>query len=380
MTIQAQLENDRSQVISRYESGESTNSLAKYYNCNSGTIYYFLQKQNVEIRKRKKFEGKIEDYDDQIKDLVDEGKGHRFISNKLGISPTIILKRMRTLGIYVVKQKPLDPNNLLKDKKELITKLHYDNLSSSEIAKMTGHSQSAIHVFITKLGLEKREWKYSVDETFFKKINTEYKAYILGWMYSDGNVMDSGKWRIEIHNKDVEILRQIKDIVRYEGPITYQDDMCSLCVNRKSMQEDLKKLGCVPKKSLILKFPTKEMVPQHLLSHFMRGMYDGDGCIRLAKGKYLNTTLTSSESFIGSWSAILKNKTIPHQIYRRKDRITAPSLMTSQRSNSKKVCEYLYKDATIYLDRKRDIFNTYLDFLTSRKQNTSNPTIRCNIY
>lgn len=49
------------------------------------------------------------------------------------------------------------------------------------------------------------------------------------------------------------------------------------------MVNDLEKLGCVSNKSLILKFPTKEQVPENLTSHFLRGYFDGDGSVFLSE-------------------------------------------------------------------------------------------------
>lgn len=40
---------------------------------------------------------------------------------------------------------------------------------------------------------------------------------------------------------------------------------------------DLSKHGCVPNKSLILKFPTT--LPNELVNDFIRGYFDGDGSV-----------------------------------------------------------------------------------------------------
>jgi intein/homing endonuclease len=45
----------------------------------------------------------------------------------------------------------------------------------------------------------------------------------------------------------------------------------------KKLHDDLVKHGCVEKKSLILQFPKD--LSQELISHFVRGYFDGDGCI-----------------------------------------------------------------------------------------------------
>ena len=54
------------------------------------------------------------------------------------------------------------------------------------------------------------------------------------------------------------------------------------------MYEDLIKLGCVPNKSLTVKFPTEEQVPKEFLSSFILGLIDGDGSIGIYKRKVKN--------------------------------------------------------------------------------------------
>lgn len=67
---------------------------------------------------------------------------------------------------------------------------------------------------------------------------------------------------------------------------------------------DLKRLGCTEQKSLNLTFPTKEQVPPHLLHHFIRGYFDGDGSISLYNNDY-HVSIVGTESFIKSlYSAI----------------------------------------------------------------------------
>lgn len=45
------------------------------------------------------------------------------------------------------------------------------------------------------------------------------------------------------------------------------------------MANDLINLGCIPRKTLVLKFPNESTVPKQLIKHFIRGYMDGDGCI-----------------------------------------------------------------------------------------------------
>lgn len=58
-----------------------------------------------------------------------------------------------------------------------------------------------------------------------------------------------------------------------------------IAIYSKELAMDLIKLGCFQNKSLILKFPTEQQVPKHLIHHFMRGYFDGDGCVTSGQGQ-----------------------------------------------------------------------------------------------
>lgn len=52
-----------------------------------------------------------------------------------------------------------------------------------------------------------------------------------------------------------------------------------------SLCKDLTKLGAKRNKSLTLEFPSDEIVPKKYKHHFIRGYFDGDGCIWNGKRK-----------------------------------------------------------------------------------------------
>lgn len=65
----------------------------------------------------------------------------------------------------------------------------------------------------------------------------------------------------------------------------YQVDITS-----EKMFNDLCTLGCVPNKSLILKFPK---IQEQFVPHFIRGYFDGDGCVYSSKKKRIKTKKTN---------------------------------------------------------------------------------------
>ena len=123
---------------------------------------------------------------------------------------------------------------------------------------------------------------HTLNTDYFKVIDTEKKAYILGFFYADGyNNEDFGI--IEFTQKEcrIDILQKIKvelnsdvDIKLYNGSRAYVLNVCS-----KDMSQDLKKCGAPKNKAHILKFPDNSIVPDELIPHFIRGYFDGDGCI-----------------------------------------------------------------------------------------------------
>jgi hypothetical protein len=169
--------------------------------------------------------------------------------------------------------------------------------------------------------------------------------------------------RIQIQAEDREILETISNLLRYTGPMyevpppkkfPHRKPQVCLCINRKSLADKLVDLGCKPNKSLILLFPDEQVVPDHLLNHFVRGCFDGDGGFRLAKNKYLQAHLTSTKEFLlGLAERVLDPLNIPYNMYQRHDDTNSYSLHISRQAEAKKFRDWLYKDATLFLTRKK---------------------------
>lgn len=120
--------------------------------------------------------------------------------------------------------------------------------------------------------------KKPMKEDFFENIDRADKAYMLGWFYSDGNVSQDLKVaKISVLNKDDDIIKKLSELVYYEPTYVLYRKYINLSIHRKKMATDLVRLGCVPNKSLILRFPTEQQVPNRWLPDFIRGYFDGDG-------------------------------------------------------------------------------------------------------
>jgi len=360
MSIILELEKNKDIIILKYISGISTVVIGKYFNCNPGMIYTLLKNNNVEIRTIKKFENNINDYDDIIIELFNNNKSCYAISKILKISKSTIIRRAKKLGLNTNDKQKTDKNNLLKNKNDMILELHGKGKKQSEIAKILGHSISSISRYFKKHNIDNNIWKYNVNELYFDKIDSEEKAYILGWFYSDGTVNKDGKMRIQILETDSYILEWIKNEMEYTGPLYKipsrgnSKPQCCLCINRKKLADKLINLGCVPNKSNILKLPGFETVPENLFHHFLRGYFDGDGSI---SANLRSVNITSSVVFCEDLQKYFQNKNIESKLYLRNN---SGMLYFTKKEFQKKFLDFIYQDAKIFLERKR---NKYLEFL-----------------
>lgn len=213
--------------------------------------------------------------------------------------------------------------------------------------------------------------KYQIDETLFKKIDCEWKAYFLGFMYADGNI-NNNNVRIELQKKDAYILREFSKFIYGFSKVTKSKDagqgnilgkICNIQelqkfgFTRKKMAEDLIKLGCFAKKSLILKFPTPDQVPLNLIGHFIRGYFDGDGCIKDYKYKRMQTVkIISSDDFCAGIKDFCES--IGINGYTEKCGKVS-NFYIENRPSLFKFYNLMYENATIFLKRKKKIFNKF---------------------
>lgn len=247
-----------------------------------------------------------------------------------------------------------------------IVELYNKGLSISKIEKELFVSHGKIAEILHKQGIILRtnyeyNKKYFFNEDYFEIVDTEQKAYFLGLLYADGNVCIKNKRKrvqITLQNEDAYIIQSFCDAIGYKGNL-YNDrgKYSKIILYSDKMAEDLIKIGCTPVKSLTLQFPDRHKLPEEFQRHFIRGYFDGDGCVTVNKtGSYIYS-FTSTESFTDSLRVILKQYNIDISPFQRryKDNInSAGSAYLRGKNVTLKFYEYLYKNASVYLNRKHD--------------------------
>lgn len=204
------------------------------------------------------------------------------------------------------------------------------------------------------------------DNTIFEKIDNEQKAYWLGFLEADGCVHSGeGDYRIELGlaEQDYHHLEKYRDFIGKNNKISHRYGTNSYRFNfrDKKIHGDLIKLGCTPKKSLTLQFPTEEQVPDEWLIPFLRGYFDGDGSFWYENRFGLNI-LSSKDFLIGlkqRYKLFSEINTYPIS-YARPDK--GQRIQTGNRNIVNSFLSDIYTNANIYLDRK---YHKYLNYLAT---------------
>lgn len=261
-------------------------------------------------------------------------------------------------------------NNIVKD--------YLDGINNKELCQKYSKSRGYIQKVLIKNDITLRKGcdvskKYKINENYFDVINSSNKAYILGFIFSDGNIFNNTV-KINLIKSDSEILYDIGNKIFLDGNIQiheikgetkvwkngkkyFSKPQTALILTRKNIVTSLKKNGLTPKKTFTIRFPDIDTI---FYKDFIRGYFDGDGCFYISK-KYKNNNrinITSNTLFINKLSKIIEN------ILNIDCKIKESNIKNIDRLNIygnikvKKFLDWIYDDAQLKLKRK---YNKYLN-------------------
>lgn len=307
-----------------------------------------------------------------------------------GITGTsTVSKKLKELGVEITTPK------LNISDEELIT-MYESGMSMQEIARKVSGAKGAMGIRrrLRKAGVDTsytanvHKYKekmsrtfhtYKVDEHVFDVIDTEEKAYWLGFLMADGyNNTDRTAISLRLQTGDVEILEKFRNFLKTNAPIyTFsritmvnhlQKEYKEVSVHSVYLSNKLAEIGCVKGKTYSLEYPN--YIPETLTNHFIRGYFDGDGCISITKrhnrknpqSKTYQFTITGRKEFL----EILQDKIVESTSVVKndlKESISnyAQTIHYCGFNVVLKILNYVYSNATIYLKRKHD---KYIEMVT----------------
>lgn len=228
-------------------------------------------------------------------------------------------------------------------------KARYENGESmTQIADDLGVSSSPVKTALDLLDVEIRPNRtYFFNEHTFDVIDTEEKAYWLGFLYADGH-SDRTSTRLTLKEKDKPHLVKFRNFVSGDMSIsktmygTWQIELNSI-----HMVERMHSLGVVPYRSQFSL--TKAEIPSELTRHFIRGYVDGDGCI----SNDLRVVILGRKDLL-VWIVDTLHSQVGANKNRFRKRGNVFEVSWGGRYIFSHITKYLYKNASIFLDRKKD--------------------------
>lgn len=306
---------------------------------------------------------------DRMVEMYNTGLSAQAIAIELDSKAQTVTKYLRERGIEIRGPK----RKLTEDDKIEICRLYAAGTSCPKIAEQFGVSNALVLRYLEQAGIDRRcaedaHRKYPIYEEFFDNIDTEEKAYFLGFLYADGcNHKDVNYVSLGLEETDREILVKLASLIYVENPefhVKIQDRThdgkgrtAYFTINSKRICAQLEKLGCPQAKTFILTYP--EWMSDNLHSHFIRGYFDGDGSISVntKMGKGSSFKITSSFAFARSVKKIITSKV---EVNMGVDLSSNSSSVYDARSNGdrqvEKITDWIYGDATIFMKRKHDIY------------------------
>lgn len=243
--------------------------------------------------------------------------------------------------------------------------------TNKELSIKFGLHRTTIQRILKKNNIKLRDQsitskKYEINEFFFRNINNQNKAYILGLIYADGNLYKN-QIEITLTESDKSLLEAVGAKIYFSvPPLKWRDGretknrknkpQYRLLITNKTIANDLRSIGLIENKSLKIRLPN---IPENLYSHFIRGFFDGDGCLHISRYKENNRiSIISNPAFLEDIKNVIE-KTLKIRCYNNPKTITVNSLNIYGNLQLKKFLNWLYNDAELKLERK---FKKYSDF------------------
>jgi hypothetical protein len=217
------------------------------------------------------------------------------------------------------------------------------------------------------------------NEDYFEVIDTPEKAYFLGFIFADGCLIDNPKeyrykLNIKIHTKDEDILKKFISLLDSEVKIWRSNnrDICEIGFSSKKMINDLKNIGLHQNKTYTIDYPK---IDEKIERHFLRGYFDGDGCIRINEDKRDKSKRGDLRIVGGSVKFIeTLNERMGKLFGVNVNKLYGPKnkqyrfIGWAGMSDIERIYDGFYSDTDLFLTRKKIIFDEVIDIIRDKNK------------
>lgn len=347
--------------VERYLNGERVRAIAKDLLVSRKAVERYIRKAGIPFRRKRLAEAQREEIVRRY--LI--GETTESIANCMSVSRSAILRTLRLKNIPI-RGGAVD---FSEAEKEEIARLYRSGKSTNYLGKRLYVSGASIAKVLKEMGTPLRNQsdasrKYSLDEDFFERIDCQEKAYWLGFLMADGTVTERNEVVLKLAKKDEGHLAKYRDCLGSDHPVkesstflrstgrTYE--MVRITLISSKLVNDLGRQRITPNKTLKESFPDIDL---DLTSHFVRGVFDGDGSIG-------NSCKKPIFNMVGNKEFLLDIQEHLRSVGLSKTKLTPCGkvhyLVYGGFGNTRRIYNYLYSDASIYLDRKKEKFEEIL--------------------
>lgn len=312
--------------------------------------------------------------EDTIQQIITDyksGMAPKDIGEKFGVYNNSVTRILRKRGIERNQAAP----KISKEQEKYIIEKYQNGISSEKIGKELNINGSSVCRVLKRNGIQIRpstenKRKYAINNDIFDDMNTEEMAYFYGFMLADGHVGNKEKsFKITLQIGDKDILQRFSYMFYNKDLTKIYDGYVTLYICSQDLTKKLINLGCPPNKTFVTEFP--EWLEYKNYRHFLRGLIDGDGGIYFDSQRI---NLTGTNILLNKIAEILEEEleiyinVCPSHGGKKKSFYFE---MTGQHKVHR-FLKWLYKDATIYMERKHKESIKIIDYI-AQNQNTNKP-------
>lgn len=309
----------------------------------------------------------------EIIEMYKNGLNSVRISKIMNVSSSTIQKKLKVAGITLNGSAMGSIKvNIDEQTKSKIVEFYLSGMSSIKIIKELSLEGRCCDNTIRKLAMNagvkirKRGYFSRIEnENFFEEIDSEIKAYFLGLIITDGYIIknktkkkNSAVLGIELKESDKYILERFAKIFYENKSLAYKPSKKTymLTIYSNKLCEDLAKFGVVPRKTNTVRIP--DMNNEVLQRHLVRGIFDGDGTVFISKG-VIKFGLYGNKQTVGAFRDLLETRLNANRV-KITDKTTVQQITYASRKDVLSFYNFIYQDATIYLLRKKELFESKL--------------------
>jgi hypothetical protein len=191
---------------------------------------------------------------------------------------------------------------------------------------------------------------------------TQEAAYWIGFLMADGYILNKlGMYAVQIciQGRDSELNDKFRDFIGTNSKIRLDKlGRSNISVNSKQLVSKLGRFGLSGPKTGREVF---RGIPRKLSRHFIRGYFDGDGCVSVLERKYNSLSVRfccASRAFLSKIDEMISGDCgIKSGSVYSNPRGTCHYLTYTGRERIMRIYGYMYSDATTFLDRKKRVFD-----------------------